>query len=198
MNWQELDEFVATMTHWTEVQQHLEDIGAQRSASARLVDFRQPHLAGDRLLLPNGPGREQSSDGEIDLSVTLDDDGCYTLRKTGYERNDTFTDQPEWRASTFELVGKYVLVKKNSAFRWKIGAPNAYHRWLDRGLAPQWTKEHLTREESGVDWMYKFTDTSADNTFYFDYENGDPLTFPFSMSYADITTVYMEGVPQPR
>jgi hypothetical protein len=198
MSWETLDDFIDTMNQWTEVQRHLESIGAQRAPSTRLIAFGRPYLADDStLILPNGPAREQMDDGRIELTVTKDYD-CYSLRQTGYERSDSFTGRQEWRSSNFELMGKYILARKNGGFRQKIGAPSAFQRWLDIGLAPQWIKQHMSHEEAGVDWLYKFTDTSSSNVHYYDYENGDALTFPFSMSYHEITNTYMEGVPQPQ
>lgn len=198
MPWETLDEFVDTMEYWTDVQTYLERIEAQRTAGARLVAFGRPYLKDEStLILPNGPARNQMDDGEIHLSITRDDDG-YSLRRTGYERADTFTGRQEWKASNFELVGKYVLVRQNSGFRTKIGADNPFHQWLDIGLAPHWNKHHMSQDEVGVDWLYKYSNSSSPNVYYYDYDNGDPLTFPLSLSYRNISDVYMKDVPQPH
>ncbi|GAA1015545.1 hypothetical protein GCM10009551_103620 [Nocardiopsis tropica] len=198
MPWETLDEFVDTMEYWTDVQTYLEGIEAQRTAGARLVAFGRPYLKDEcTLILPNGPARNQMDDGEIHLSITRDDDG-YSLRRTGYERADTFTGRQEWKASNFELVGKYVLVRQNSGFRTKIWADNPFHQWLDIGLAPHWNKHHISQDEAGVDWLYKYSNSSSPNVYYYDYDNGDPLTFPLSLSYRNISDVYMKDVPQPH
>ncbi|ADG76813.1 hypothetical protein Tpau_0159 [Tsukamurella paurometabola DSM 20162] len=198
MPWERLDEFIDTMEYWTEVQNYLESIEAQRATGTRLVAFGRPYLKDENtLILPNGPARDQMDDGEILLSITRDDDG-YSLRRTGYERGDTFTGRQEWKASNFDLVGKYVLVRQNSRFRTKIGVGSPFHQWLDIGLASQWEKRHMSQDEVGVDWLYKYTNSSSPSVYYYDYDNGDPLTFPFSLSYRDITDIYMKGVPQPH
>lgn len=105
-DWVGLSDFLASMQFWRLVQQELAPSLGERGVE--LLLYEAPYLDGDRVRIPNGPANERDSEGVRNHSILQDPEG-FSVRTSGLDRANEFTDIVEAWFGNFDLAAKYFL-----------------------------------------------------------------------------------------
>ncbi|MFW0783593.1 hypothetical protein AAFP35_03655 [Gordonia sp. CPCC 206044] len=193
-DWTGLADFHSSMDYWMRVQRHCAESGLAVADEVALYDL--PYLDGQRLMIPNGPGRAEDSDGFRQDSI-LNDGKWFTLRESGRSRADVYADVVEaWFGTLNDLCKHFIgsYVGESTRMRLNLNLPIVNLRWLDRGPAPGWIESNEPNP-NGFEPATRYFKEDEPGRFYFTDAGDGETSFRLNMTWRELNETYAHGIP---
>lgn len=192
--WIGLEDFLASMAYWERIERVCIDQGL---AGDGALLFGPPYLDGERLIIPNGAGRAQDSEGYRIESIVLVN-GIFTLQESGRDRSVDMSNAVKAYFGTFSDIGKYfigfpVADGIRAALRPPLNPVN--WKWADVYSPAIGWQDSREPDPSGFMPATRYFRADNPDRFYFT-DSPDPSTsYPLNLSWRELNETYADGIP---
>ncbi|WP_161925796.1 hypothetical protein [Gordonia crocea] len=190
--WDGLNNFMATMGYWKEVQDALFADALTRSDPRTLG---RVYLDGDRVVIPSALDANQA---EIYTNYSICCEGPrFSLRKSGRgDRGHTFSNVEVAWFGIFGDAAKYFsgsIVATPIRLALQPRLDPVEWRWLDAGLPPNWSSIEEAKP-SGIVPGRRFFRTDQPDRYYFTDASDNVTAWVLDLTWDQIVTVFSEGI----